>query len=177
MLLDEAMPRWDKREIHRIATDAPVEELFRAIEELTWSEVPVFKALMKVRGLGRDGLSGDDPLLGWFTSYGFELVDRTDEEMLIVRVERTRRGASHPGPQTVETFRADSDPGHVKIAFNFRSVDGYLTTETRVCSTDARSRRVFAAYWVGIRVGSAVIRRVWLRAIRARAQRAPMRRP
>lgn len=170
MLLDDAMPRWDKREIHRIETDAPSEVLFRAIEDLTWTEVPVFKALMKVRGLGRGGLPADAPILQWFRESGFQEIGRSDDELLIVAIERTRRGASRPGPQTMETFHADTDPGHVKIAFNFRRVEGHLTTETRVHSTDARSRRMFGAYWFAIQVGSAMIRRVWLRAIRARAR-------
>lgn len=169
MLLDEAMPRWDKRETHRIATDLPAPALFAAVDELTWREVPVFKALMKVRGLGGDGLPHDARIFDWFVSAGFAEVGRTAEEILVVAVERTRRGASRPGELSLEGFRDDHDRGHLKIAFNFSCGDGYLVTETRVVSTDQRSRRLFAAYWLAIRAGSGIIRRVWLRAIRTRA--------
>ena len=45
-----------------------------------------------------------------------------------------------------------------------------LSTETRVFATDAASRRRFAAYWRVIYPGSALIRRMWLRAVRLRAE-------
>jgi hypothetical protein len=45
-----------------------------------------------------------------------------------------------------------------------------LTTETRVYATDASTRRRFALYWRVIYPGSALIRRMWLRAIAHRAQ-------
>ena len=47
-----------------------------------------------------------------------------------------------------------------------------VTTETRVFSTDDSARRAFAAYWRIIYPGSSFIRRMWLRAIRRRAERA-----
>lgn len=46
-----------------------------------------------------------------------------------------------------------------------------LTTETRVHATDLKSRRRFAAYWRTIYPGSALIRVMWLRAIKARAEK------
>jgi hypothetical protein len=45
-----------------------------------------------------------------------------------------------------------------------------LTTETRVWATDASSKRRFAAYWRIIYPGSALIRQMWLRAIKKRAE-------
>lgn len=171
MLLDEALPRWHHRERHRIATEPPPESLFAAFDELTWGEVPVFRALMRVRGLGRDGLPGDARIVDWFTSAGFAEVGRTTDELLIVAVERTRRGAARFDRPSLRTFRDDREPGHVKIAFDAGCADGLLSTETRVLSTDPRSRLLFAAYWLAIRAGSGIIRRVWLRAIRDRALR------
>jgi hypothetical protein len=46
-----------------------------------------------------------------------------------------------------------------------------LTTETRVYATDPAARRRFARYWRVIYPGSSLIRRMWLRAIRKRAER------
>jgi hypothetical protein len=50
--------------------------------------------------------------------------------------------------------------------------DGFssVTTETRVYTTDTFARRHFAAYWRIIYPGSALIRRMWLRAIAHRAE-------
>jgi hypothetical protein len=47
-----------------------------------------------------------------------------------------------------------------------------LATETRVHATTPGARRAFAPYWRVIYPGSALIRRMWLRAIRRRAERA-----
>jgi hypothetical protein len=59
---------------------------------------------------------------------------------------------------------------------NFRVQESQLalcvvSTETRVWATDERTARTFALYWWTIRLGSGLIRRMWLRAIRRRAER------
>lgn len=174
MLLDEAIPAWDKRELHRVASDEPTAALFTAFDELTWGEVSLFKALMSVRGLGRGAMASDALVLDWFRSAGFVELDRTAQEILIVAVQPSRlRGRPVAVPDSVEAFCAFDTPRFIKIAYNFRVVDGYLVTETRVRGTDAQARRVFAAYWLGIRPFSGLIRRVWLGAVRSRARKAP----
>lgn len=45
-----------------------------------------------------------------------------------------------------------------------------LVTETRVFATDEAARRAFKLYWLVIRTGSGVIRRVWLGAAKRRAE-------
>ena len=45
-----------------------------------------------------------------------------------------------------------------------------LTTETRVYAAGPRALRGFATYWRMIYPGSAIIRRMWLRAIKRRAE-------
>jgi hypothetical protein len=76
---------------------------------------------------------------------------------------------------TPEDFKALHAPGFALAAMNFRVEDAgkgetLLTTETRVYATDASVRRKFAAYWRTIYPGSALIRVMWLRAIRHRAE-------
>ncbi|HET9420532.1 MAG TPA: hypothetical protein VFO49_05295 [Nocardioides sp.] len=174
MLLDEAIPRWHHRERHAIRADAPPDQLLAAAEDLTWREVPAFRTLMGLRFGRWRTLPSDERVLDWFEREGFERIARTDDELVVVRVHPPRRSDPSRAAEAsrhLTTFRRFADPGHVKIAFSFRSVDGQLRTETRVVSTDARSRRLFAAYWLVIRPGSGLIRRWWLRAIRLRAQR------
>ena len=65
--------------------------------------------------------------------------------------------------------------GFALAAINFRLEDAgngetLLTTETRVYATDDSARKRFAAYWRVIYPGSALIRVMWLRAIRDRAE-------
>jgi hypothetical protein len=45
-----------------------------------------------------------------------------------------------------------------------------LSTETRVFAVDPSARRRFAVYWRVIYPGSAFIRRMWLEAIKRRAE-------
>ena len=45
-----------------------------------------------------------------------------------------------------------------------------LVTQTRVAATDSLATRRFAAYWRVIYPGSALIRLMWLRAIKSRAE-------
>src|SRR6267154_2029114 len=64
-------------------------------------------------------------------------------------------------------------PGFASATMNFRLEDAgttacTLTTESRVYATDASTRRRFALYWRAIYPGSALIRRMWLRAIARR---------
>ena len=171
MLLDEALPRWDNREVHDIATDAPAQDLLRAFDELTWREVPAFKALMSIRGLAR-GRGSDARVYEWFESSGFVELARTESEILVAAVEPVGRRRLEP-PTSVKGFRDLVEPGFVKIATTFVVRPGRMVTETRVVATDARARRRFAAYWLVIRPFSGLIRRVWLRAIAARASKVP----
>jgi hypothetical protein len=46
-----------------------------------------------------------------------------------------------------------------------------LSTETRVLPLDSASSRQFARYWFVVRIGSAVIRRQWLSAVKRRVER------
>jgi len=175
MLLAEAIPRWHHRERHATRTDAAADRLLEAAEDLTWGEVPAFRTLMGIRFGRWRTLPAEERVLDWFDREGFSRIARTHDELVFVLVQRTRRTDPARGAEASDdlaAFRDFADPGHVKIAFCFRCVDGQLRTETRVLSTDARSRWLFSAYWLVIRPGSGLIRRRWLRAIRTRAERA-----
>ena len=79
-------------------------------------------------------------------------------------------------PWTLETFLRLTDAGFAKVAMNFRleplpNGTTRLHTETRVFATDSSTRRVFTAYWRTILPGSAIIRRQWLKGIKARAEK------
>lgn len=171
-LLGDALPCWDHRSRHRIPVDTPPEALLAAVGDLTWREVPVFRLLLTVRGIAGRHVTSAAPVLSWFFSTGFREVARTDQELLVVSTQPVRRGLRPATPVSLDAFRSYDRPGYVKIAFNFTVTDGFLATETRVLATDPHARRRFAVYWFLIRAGSGLIRRVWLHAIRSRAQSA-----
>ncbi|MFI6507681.1 hypothetical protein ACIBCT_08760 [Streptosporangium sp. NPDC050855] len=174
MTLDEALPRWHRRERHRLPVDLPAPAVIRAAAEVTWGEVPLFRAVMTAAGLGRTRLPADTPVLDLFLGNGFAVLYRGEDELLVGGIERVSRNRPvvplAPGT-TPEVFHAFDAPGHLKLAVNFHCAGGVLSTETRVYATDRRSRWLFGAYWLVIRAGSGFIRRVWLRGVRRRAAR------
>src|SRR6202011_4311908 len=71
-------------------------------------------------------------------------------------------GGSTPPDLDAAALRAWSQPGWIKAGMEFRleptRLGTQLRTETRILSTDPRSRRAFAAYWYFIRLSASAIR-------------------
>jgi hypothetical protein len=169
--IDELLPSWHFRERHRLATNVAVADLLASVEQVTWAEVPVMRALMRVRSAGRLRLGPDRPVLDDIAHLGFTVLARTDNELVAAAVGRpwSPVGARAPRlaeqPDPAQFFVKFSAPGWAKMIVNFRAFAGELTTETRVLLTDDRSRRAFRRYWLIIRPFSGWIRRQWLAAI------------
>ncbi len=54
------------------------------------------------------------------------------------------------------------------------NVLGVAAVYAGLIATDAQARRRFACYWRVIYPGSALIRRMWLRAVKKRAEESPL---
>ena len=79
-----------------------------------------------------------------------------------------------PGTLTPAWVKGPVPPGFALGTFNVVvTPDGpsaaIVSTETRVFASSPAARRRFAAYWRVIYPGSALIRRMWLRAVEKRA--------
>ncbi|MFD1147729.1 hypothetical protein [Saccharothrix hoggarensis] len=176
-LLDQVLPEWQFDERHELDARGDTDVL-AAIERVTWSEVPLFRALLFLGSLGRTRMPPDRPFLADLTSGGFTVLGRGPDEVVIGAAVRTTDPAgsvalgSDPA-EAAEIFRNVTDPGHYKVAFNFRRAGGAVRTETRVLATDEATRRRFTRYWLLIRLPSGLIRAEWLRAARRRALTAP----
>jgi hypothetical protein len=178
--LDEFLPAWQFHEVHSTRVRASRARIARAIREVTPREIRFFRALTWLRRFGRPGSASilnapaDLPILEVATRTSFVvLADEPQGELVIgtLVICPDRKQASF----TPDEFKALRAPGFAKAALNFAiDEDGYggcrLSTETRVYATDATTRRRFAAYWRLIYLGSSLIRRMWLRAIRRRAE-------
>ena len=177
--LDEFMPAWQFNERHTIRIAASPERVFEAIQRVRANEISFFTTLTWIRRGGRKAPesilnAGDStPLLDVATRNGFiYLANDVPREVVIgtvVTAPRAKRGALTP-----ETFRQSLPPGIALAAMNFLvTPDGpnasIVSTETRVFANSPESRRRFARYWRVIYPGSALIRRMWLRAINRRA--------
>jgi hypothetical protein len=179
-VLDDYLPRYDVNEVHSIAIDATPAAVMDAIRALTAADVPVLVALMAIRSLPTV-LRGRRPplrgrLLDGFRKAGFVDLRDVPDELVLGAVGRFWKPSGDIRPIAPERFAGFAEPGFAKAVFNLELTPSgertVLTTETRVTTTDERSRRSFGRYWRVVHPGSALIRRGWLRAIRKRAERA-----
>jgi hypothetical protein len=182
-LLDAFLPAWQFEERHEIRVHAPATRVYDAIRQVTAGEIRLFQTLTWIRAPRLPGSkrresilnpSSTRPILEVATSSGFFVLGEEPgrEIVLGTLVVSPDRCALTP-----QEFAALDRPGYAKAAINFRVEDdgeggSRVTTETRVQATDDSARRRFGAYWRVIFPGSALIRRMWLQAIRDRAEAA-----
>ncbi len=156
--LDEAMPRWQFREVHEIHVDADPQRVYDAIHAVRADEIALFHALTSIRRGFRKtpesivNAGKTKPLLDVATQTSFRyLADDAREIVVATRIAR--------GVDATMNFLITPEARGTR-----------LTTETRVFAADARGARLFAGYWRAIHPGSDIIRRSWLRAIKRRAE-------
>jgi hypothetical protein len=178
------MPASEFREFHEARARATAERVRQAVGAVRFSDIPVAAFLMRLRGMAAGHFEAPRPdprpILALFSQPGSGFLPLDQDwpgEVVYGMVGRPWTEARPPDVRTPDEFRAFRAPGHIKVAFNIRWMDaggGYtrITTETRCTGTDDGARRVFARYWRLIYPGSATIRRVWLDAIVATAERS-----
>ncbi len=181
-ILDDFVPAYQFAEFHTIRVKAPRERVYQAIREVPANEITLFRTLTWIRRLGRRGPEGilnapeKMPLLDVATHTSFMLLaEEPDREIVLGTLVGAPKGWRPKKDPTPDDFKPLHEPGFALGAINFRVEDTangetLLTTETRIYATDASARRNCAAYWRVIYPGSALIRVMWLRAIRRRAE-------
>jgi len=172
-LIDEVMPTYDRRELHRRGVNAPSTAIWDAIHDIGERELWAMRLLMGLRSLGRRGGSKRTVLEG-FERMGFgRVAEDPGRELVIAGIGRFwELSGGLRRVEDRERFARFDEPRYAKVAFNFLVLDGVLSTETRIAGTDAHARRRFGAYWILVRPGSGLIRREWLSAIGKRAESA-----
>jgi hypothetical protein len=178
--LDEFAPAWQFHEVHTLRVAAPPDRVFDAVKQVRADEILLFRTLTWIRRGGRAtphsilNAGAQESLLDIATKGGFIwLADDRPRELVVGTVVAAPPGTR--GRLTPAFFKAPPPPGFAVAAMNFTvTPDGanasIVTTETRVFASSPSARRRFAAYWRVIYPGSAIIRRMWLRAIETRAQ-------
>jgi hypothetical protein len=182
MILDEFLPKYHFHELHSTRIHAPPETVYAAAKAVTAREIKLFRILTWIRSphLGKAPESiltppADVPVLDVALRSGFMLLADAPAREIVFGLVQGRAPFSTRLP-TPQDFKDLNRPGYAKIAMNFHispASDGWstLTTETRIFATDPRARRLFGRYWRVIYPGSALIRVMWLKAIKARAER------
>ena len=182
MLIDQLVPDYQFGEHHEIRIAAPPARVYAAVRAVTAREIRLFRLLTWLRsphwpGRGAESIlnpASDRPILDVALRSGFLLLREDVEHEIVVGMlvccDKPRPASS------AEEFLAR--PGSLaRAAMTFHLVDEgggttRLITQTRISASDGAAERRFAAYWRVIYPGSAVIRVMWLRAIRDRAERA-----
>jgi hypothetical protein len=174
--LDDFLPAYEFVERHSLTIDATPDRIDTALRSVAIADVPVARALWFVRRLGRRP-SGD--LTKPFVSSelpGIVLEDVPGGGIVLGltgQFWKIRGGYRDPTrPRTADEFVAYARPDMCKAVIDFRVGESSLSTETRVHLADPAARRKFRRYWLVIRPFSGLIRILFLRAARRRAEEA-----
>jgi hypothetical protein len=180
MVIDQYLPRYDFGESHSLDVAASADTVYAAIRRVTAGEIRFFRLLTWLRaprfGSGhRESVlnaPADKPVLETALGSGFFVVhDAPGRELVVGTLV-----VGTPRPRDAVEFLAQDSGDLAKAMMNFHIEERgagrtRLWTQTRIGATTRAARRRFALYWFLIHPGSAFIRLMWLRAIRARATR------
>lgn len=169
------MPEFQFVERHHTWIKASPEAALAAAREVSLDDMPLARMLMRIRGMRTPTRR---PLWEQLLAGGFVVLGDTPGHEVVAGVvgQMWKLSGGHtPKVAGAVEFAAFNQPGYAKAAMNLavREVNGRceLVTETRVLATDAPARRAFSRYWLVVRPGSGIIRRVWLRAAKKRAEK------
>ena len=180
LLLDSYLAEYDVAEVHACIVNGDVKTTWEAIRNADLSSIPVVHSLLMLRSLpGRlrainSGQAAPAPppfSFGDMPRVGFQVLGERPAEIAFGFVGKPWKvGSEQPLAIGRDDFAAFSDPGYAKVAFSIQAKPygthrTLITTETRTATTDAATRRRFAAYWKLIGPFSALIRRLILRQV------------
>jgi hypothetical protein len=178
--LDEFMPVWQFSELHTIDVAAPPARVFEVMNRVRPDEIVLFRTLIAIRSGGQPPPQSIQKAIASYESLHdiaihstfVVLADDPPRESVVGTIIRRPPGPREP--LTPAIFHKALPPGYSLAAMNtLVTPDGSggsrVSTETRVFANSAAERRRFAVYWRVIYPGSALIRRMMLRAIRLRA--------
>jgi hypothetical protein len=184
MLIDAWMPEYDYVERHQTVVRARESDVYRVLMEVELGAQPIVRLLLGLRALPawllrRQPLRrpGRSLALRNAPAYGFLLLEeRAPQEVVLGLTGRFWQVGGGVLPSDRRTFRDRVPAGTARAAWSFalspvRSGETLLSTETRIRCADAAARRAFGLYWLLVRPGSGLLRRVVLRLVKREAER------
>lgn len=189
MLIDDVMPWWEVGARHHIMVNAGVAETYAAIRSANLGAHPMMRVMLGLRALpgalfsrklGELAARASAPItFADFEARGFHVVaESAPSEMLLGLEGAFWTVSGRLRPVAAADFGTPVPAGLARAAWSF-SVEAVtptssaLRTETRVLTGGAAARRRFTLYWAVVGVGSGLIRRMMLRAIKSEAERMP----
>jgi hypothetical protein len=184
--LDDFLPEYQFSERHVVRIHASPDRVSAALREVTSNDIKTMDTLTRLRAMaGGRFVRGSSPLAARpileilkNPRSGFLPLHEDAREIVMGMVGRPWSNGPRPKIEDAAGFGAFNAPGSVKIAFNLLVEDegagwSRVVTETRIRATDDSARRTMGRYWRVIYPGSGMIRRMWLNAIRDRAEHRP----
>jgi hypothetical protein len=193
VILDDIQSDYDFSEVHSIHVKASTQTAFDCIKEISPSEIAmVMRFLVWLRALperlvGRQEtwLRSEEPLLSQMAAGGFTiLAENAPKEIVLGMLAPSKIGriwqkssALNVKCTNAQDFLAFDQPEYIRVSMNLvvENTDepGYvlIRTETRCQALSRRALVEFTPYWGLIRPFSGLIRIVWLRGIKRKAER------
>lgn len=183
-LIDAYLPVFEVRERHEARVRAEPARAYAALRDLDLNRSPVVRALFALRTLperlqsrGPRLVRAETTFLQTTLSAGWKILEEIpNEELVAGAVTRPWEPVVHFRGMSGDAFRAFSEPGFAKIAWSIAARSAgeglsLVTTETRVATTDPRSRRRFRRYWLFFGPFIGLIRILALRLLRRELER------
>jgi len=179
-LLDRFIPQYEVREYHETRVAAPADTAFAVACALDLQDSGLIRAIFKgpelLMGAGPEARREPQSFLAEVLALGWRVIaEEPGRELVVGAVTQPWEANVRFRGLDPEEFAGFSEPGYAKIAWTLAVEStgpdsSIFRTETRVVTTDARSRRRFRRYWSLVSPGVVLIRREMLRLIRSEAK-------
>lgn len=189
MLIDTYLPKYDERSYHEARVAADRATAYAALRALDLEKSSIVRMLFAIRTLPSRFRAHERAVNSPWVSRSF--VDSMVDIGWVILEEAPGQElvagtVTQPWEATVRfrgllpaEFAAFGEPGFTKIVWNIaaRESDGgaIVSTETRVLATSPGARRRFRRYWLLVRPGVKLIRRIALAKVRRELRRAQKR--
>jgi len=186
-LLDQFLPTYEVSERHETRVDAPVSVTYQVSKEVDPNRSTLVRSIFEARqrlmgGRGEAALPSR-PLLEMTKDLGWGVLAEVPGRVIVMGaytqpwLAQVRFQALPP-----DQFATFHQPGYVKIIWTIEAdslgpLRSMARTQTRVETTDTRSRARFRTYWSKFSPGILLIRKQILDQIKSEAERQILRSP
>jgi hypothetical protein len=193
MLLDKYMPRYDFTEESATQVNAPPEVVYRAVEEVTMAELSgIVRLLFFLRRLPEELVGRKDapwdvhaPFMKEICNGLFTFLEAQSPREVVIGVivpgdvgrVWKKSSALDIHPADAAEFISVDEPSHLKVVCHFL-VEGdgepggvKIKAEWRTSALSPAARKRFTPYWRVIGPFSHLIQKLWVKAIKRRAER------
>ena len=183
MLLNKYLPDFHFNEFHSKKINGNKEEILNAINSLKIRDISkLMNILMSIRSLTirnrkKENFNTDSLLLEEMQKNKFFILEISNNEIVIGLIGQfcnlfdTKKIQINSSKEYLD-FNIEN---YGVVATNFfvkeRQGKSILSTETRIKIEDPKSRRKFAIYWFFIYIGSSLIRKLLLNAIKRKTEK------